>query len=186
MSESDDSKQQGEVDVTQGQQDEDKLRTEGGARLNGRLAATGVGVAMGLVVLLTLAVQSSGPRQSAQSGEASHDGDNTTADKTAVQDLIANAKATAPTPAPVYQAPATAPSSMVIPSRQTEASTTPRQPSRYAEWEREKYMKALEAPQMVAAFHDSTLEIPSRSRSDDRVDNAVRTPVRCRHRRERR
>ena len=97
---------------------------------------------------------------------ASHDGDNTTADKTAVQDLIANA--TAPTPAPVYQAPATAPSSMVIPSRQTEASATPRQPSRYAEWEREKYMKALEAPQMVAAFHDSTLEIPSRLRSDDR------------------
>ena len=91
MSESDDSKQQSEVDVTQGQQDEDKLRTEGGARLNGRLAATGVGIAMGLVVLLTLAVQSSGPRQSAQSGEASHDGDNTTADKTAVQDLIANA-----------------------------------------------------------------------------------------------
>ena len=174
MSESDDSKQQSDVDVTQGQQDEDKLRTEGGARLNGRLAATGVGVAMGLVVLLTLAVQSSGPRQSAQSGDASHDGDNTTADKTAVQDLIANA--TARTPAPVYQAPATAPSSMVIPSRQTEASAPPRQPSRYAEWEREKYMKALEAPQMVAAFHDSTLEIPSRLRRDDRVDNAGENP----------
>ncbi len=176
MSESDDSKKQGEVDVTQGQQDEDKLRTEGGARLNGRLAATGVGVAMGLVVLLTLAVQSSGPRQSAQSAEARHDGDgdNSTADKTAVQDLIANA--TAPTPAPLYQAPATAPSSMVIPSRQTEASATPRQPSRYAEWEREKYMKALEAPQMVPAFHDSTLEIPSRLRSDDRVDSATENP----------
>ena len=174
MSESDDSKQRSEVDETQRQQDEDKLRTEGGARLNGRLAATAVGVVMGLVVLLTLAVQSSGPRQSAQSGEASHDGDNTTADKTAVQDLIANA--TEPTPAPVYQAPATAPSSMVIPSRQTEASAPPRQPSRYAEWEREKYMKALEAPQMVAAFHDSTLEIPSRLRSDGRVDNAGENP----------
>jgi type IV secretion system protein VirB10 len=33
-------------------------------------------------------------------------------------------------------------------------------------------MKALEAPQMVAAFHDSTLEIPSRLRSDGRGDNA--------------
>ena len=37
-------------------------------------------------------------------------------------------------------------------------------------------MKALEAPQMVAAFHDSTLEIPSRLRSDDRVDNASENP----------
>ena len=74
MSESDDSKQQGNVDETQREQDEEKIRTEGGARLNGRLAATAVGIMMGLVVLLTLAVQSSGPRQSAQSGEASHDG----------------------------------------------------------------------------------------------------------------
>ena len=33
-------------------------------------------------------------------------------------------------------------------------------------------MKALEAPQMVAAFHDGTLEIPSRLRSDGRSDNS--------------
>ena len=91
MSESDDSKQRSEVDETQRQQDEEKIRTEGGPRLNGRLAAATVGIMMGLVVLLTLAVQSSGPRQSAQSGEASRDGDNTTADKSAVQDLIAHA-----------------------------------------------------------------------------------------------
>ena len=170
MSESDDSKQRSEVDETQRQQDEEKIRTEGGPRLNGRLAAATVGIMMGLVVLLTLAVQSSGPRQSAQSGEASRDGDSTTADKTAVQDLIAHASE--PTPAPLYQAPATAPSSMVIPREQTAAPAAPRQPSRYAEWARDKYMKALEAPQMVAAFHDSTLEIPSRLRSDGRSDNA--------------
>ncbi len=36
----------------------------------------------------------------------------------------------------------------------------PRPPSRYAQWAEEKYMKALEAPQMVAAFHGGgTLEI---------------------------
>jgi type IV secretory pathway VirB10-like protein len=169
MSESD-SKQQGNVDETQRQQDEEKIRTEGGPRLNGRLAAATVGIMMGLVVLLTLAVQSSGPRQSAQSG-AANDSDNTTADKTAVQDLIAHASE--PTPAPLYQAPAMAPSSMVIPREQTAAPVAPRQPSRYAEWARDKYMKALEAPQMVAAFHDSTLEIPSRLRSDGRSDNSL-------------
>src|SRR5208283_2849346 len=114
------------------------------------LAAVTVGIMMGLVVLLTLAVQSSGPQQSAQSGEASREGDNSTADKTAVQDLLAHASE--PTPAPQYQAPAMAPSSMVIPKEQTAAPAVPRQPSRYAEWARDKYMKALEAPQMVAAF----------------------------------
>src|SRR5271166_3070627 len=170
MSESDDSKQQGNVDETQRQQDEEKIRTEGGPRLNGRLAAATVGIMMVLVVLLTLAVQSSGPRQSAQSG-AANDSDNTTADKTAVQDLLAHASE--PTPAPLYQAPAMAPSSMVIPREQTAAPAAPRQPSRYAEWARDKYMKALEAPQMVAAFHDSTLEIPSRLRSDGRSDNSL-------------
>src|SRR5271167_1516612 len=170
MSESDDSKQRSEVDETQREQDEEKIRTEGGPRLNGRLAASTVGIMMVLVVLLTLAVQSSGPRQSAQSGDASRDGDNSTADKTAVQDLLAHASE--PTPAPLYQAPAMAPSSMVIPREQTAAPAAPRQPSRYAEWARDKYMKALEATQMVAAFHDSTLEIPSRLRSDGRSDNA--------------
>ncbi len=170
MSGSADSKQRSEVDETQREQDEEKIRTEGGPRLNGRLAAATVGIMMGLVVLLTLAVQSSGPRQSPQSGEASRDGDNTTADKTAVQDLLAHASE--PTPAPVYQAPAMAPSSMVTPREQTAAPAVPRQPSRYAEWARDKYMKALEAPQMVAAFHDSTLEIPSRLRSGGRSDNS--------------
>jgi len=174
MSESDESKQQGNVDETQRQQDEEKIRTEGGPRLNGRLAAATVAIMMGLVVLLTLAVQSSGPRQSAQSGEASREGDNTTADKTAVQDLLAHASE--PTPAPLYQAPVMAPSSMVIPREQTAAPATPRQPSRYAEWARDKYMKALEAPQMVAAFHDSTLEIPSRLRSDNSLNPSQSLP----------
>ena len=87
-----------------GEQDEEQIRSEGGPRLNGRLAAAAVGIMVGLVVLLTLAVQSSGPRQSAQSGDAGQDADNTTADKTAVQDLIANASE--PTPAPLFTPPA--------------------------------------------------------------------------------
>ena len=37
-----------------------------------------------------------------------------------------------------------------------------RPPGRYAQWAEDKYMRALEAPQMVAAFHGGgTLEIGS-------------------------
>ena len=61
MSEIEESKQRPEVDETKRQQDEEKIRNEGGPRLNGRLAATAVGLMVGLVILLTLAVQSSGP-----------------------------------------------------------------------------------------------------------------------------
>jgi hypothetical protein len=62
MSEIEESKQRSaEVDETKRQHDEEKIRNEGGPRLNGRLAATAVGLMVGLVILLTLAVQSSGP-----------------------------------------------------------------------------------------------------------------------------
>ena len=41
-------------------------------------------------------------------------------------------------------------------------SIAPKAPSRYAQWAEDKYMRALEAPQMVAAFHGGgTLEIGS-------------------------
>lgn len=47
-----------------------------------------------------------------------------------------------------------------IPERQTSAAPAARNPSRYAQWAEDKYMRALEAPQMVEAFHSgSTLEI---------------------------
>ncbi len=52
MSESDDSKQRSEVDEAKREQDEEQIRSEGGPRLNGRLAAAAVGVMTGLVVLL--------------------------------------------------------------------------------------------------------------------------------------
>ena len=43
---------------------------------------------------------------------------------------------------------------------QTAIVRAARVPSRYAEWAADKYMRALEAPQMVAAFHaGGTLEI---------------------------
>ena len=45
-------------------------------------------------------------------------------------------------------------------SRRRSWHRTARTPSRYAQWAEDKYMRALEAPQMVAAFHSGgTLEI---------------------------
>jgi len=53
MSEIEERKQRPEVDETKRQQDEEKIRNEGGPRLNGRLAVTAVGLMVGLVILLT-------------------------------------------------------------------------------------------------------------------------------------
>ena len=44
MSEIEESKQRPGVDETKRQEDEEKIRNEGGPRLNGRLAATAVGL----------------------------------------------------------------------------------------------------------------------------------------------
>jgi type IV secretory pathway VirB10-like protein len=156
MSEIEESKQRPEVEETKRQQDEEKIRNEGGPRLNGRLAATAVGLMVGLVILLTLAVQSSGPgaQPSGRNGT-----DDTASNKSEVQDLIAHAGD--PTPA-AFPAPPTDPPAMVIPREQTSAPAVPRQPNRYAEWAQDKYMKALEAPEMVSAFHSgAALQIPS-------------------------
>jgi len=156
MSEIEESKQRPEVDETKRQKDEEKIRNEGGPRLNGRLAATAVGLMVGLVILLTLAVQSSGPGAQPAGRIGT---DDTASNKSEVQDLIAHAGD--PTPA-AFAAPATEPPPMVIPREQTSTAAVPRQPSRYAEWAQDKYMKALEAPEMVSAFHSGTaLQIPS-------------------------
>ena len=50
---------------------------------------------------------------------------------------------------------------MIMPSRQqTPVEHRPKAPGRYAQWAQDKYMRALEAPQMVGAFHGGgTLEI---------------------------
>ena len=60
-----------------------------------------------------------------------------------------------------FPAPPADPPPMVTPREQTSAPAVPRQPSRYAEWAQDKYMKALEAPEMVSAFHSgAALQIP--------------------------
>src|SRR5271156_4840579 len=114
MSEIEESKQRPEVDETKRQEDEEKIRNEGGPRLNGRLAATAVGLMVGLVILLTLAVQSSGPGTQPAGRNGT---DDTASSKSEVQDLIAHAGD--PTPA-TFPAP-TDPPPIVIPREQTSA-----------------------------------------------------------------
>ncbi|HLW69296.1 MAG TPA: TrbI/VirB10 family protein [Candidatus Binataceae bacterium] len=58
-------------------------------------------------------------------------------------------------------APAFVPPPVVVATAQAPIQNAPpRPPTRYAQWAEEKYMKALEAPQMVSVFHGGgTLEI---------------------------
>ncbi len=50
---------------------------------------------------------------------------------------------------------------------QVNVQHSPKPPSRYAQWAEDKYMRALEAPEMVSAFHSGgTLEI-ARAQSAD-------------------
>ena len=69
--------------------------------------------------------------------------------------------------------------SPVIPmaKSQTPPVNEARTPSRYAQWAEDKYMRALEAPQMVAAFHGGgTLEIANAPGSA-----GAERKLRCRH-----
>jgi hypothetical protein len=55
----------------------------------------------------------------------------------------------------------------------------PQPPSRYAQWAEEKYMKALESPQMVSAFHDggrwkSPAQMASKARTSTLAHQLIR------------
>ena len=86
-------------------------------------------------------VKTSPPAQSADEGA------DATRDQAKVEELAA--AAVRPTPVPVM----TLPSAITAPKMQAQALPTPKTPGRYAQWAQDKYLRALEAPQMVAAFH---------------------------------
>jgi len=128
----------------------------GGGRFNQRLLIVFVGAAMIVGVVAIQGIRSAGvttPSTGSSSADAPADA---ARDKAEVDELAAGA-ARLKSPAPEMVSPAA-----VMPTVQTQAvQRTPREPSRYAQWAQDKYMKALEAPEMVAAFHGgSALEIP--------------------------
>jgi type IV secretory pathway VirB10-like protein len=138
------------------EQEEQEHGPLGGGRFNRRLGVLVIGVAMIGGVAIALGVQSSGTRSDAAVQKAGADPGAAARNRGEVEDLAAHGMR--PHPAPSYVA---APAVIANVQMRTQHSA-PKPPSRYAQWAHEKYMKALEAPEMVAAFHaGQALEIAS-------------------------
>lgn len=125
---------------------------EGGGRLNWLLAVLVVIVAMVMAIVLAAGVQSSGV--STQPGASTDPGDTSdTANKGEIADLLSHG-GKVPNAAPSVALSPPPPKLTVASQRQ------PHTPGKYEQWAQEKYMKALESPQVVTAFHSATLEVP--------------------------
>jgi type IV secretory pathway VirB10-like protein len=138
------------------EQDEQEEEHLGGGRFNRLLGIVFVAVAMVGGVALALGVQSSGTSQSSTSQKSADDPGSAARDRGEIEDLAANG-------AVPHAAPSVMPIEPVMPISQPPVQPrAPKPPSRYAQWAEEKYMKALESPEMVQAFHSGgTLEIAS-------------------------
>ena len=143
------------ADVNQ-EQDEQEEEHLGGGRFNRLLGIIFVAVAMVGGVALALGVQSSGSSQSSASQRSVDDPGSAARDRGEIEDLAAHGGGP-------HAAPTVMPIEPVLPiSQQPVQPSAPKPPSRYAQWAEEKYMKALESPEMVQAFHSGgTLEIAS-------------------------
>jgi len=136
---------------------EEEPEHHGGGRFNRRLLVMGGVFAMVVgVVLVEGVIRSASVKPPAASSQPTDGSDDAARNKAEVDELAAGA-----THGPTAPSPAVAPVlPMASQTGQTEIVHTPRTPSRYAQWAEDKYMRALEAPQMVAAVHGgSTLEI---------------------------
>jgi hypothetical protein len=139
----------------------------GGGRFNRLLGVLFVGLAMAGGIALALAVQSSGPSQTSTVQKPVDDPGSEARDRGEVEDLAAHG-------AEHHEAaiaPVAAPAEPMMPIAQPiEQPRAPKPPSRYAQWAEEKYLKALEAPQMVGAFHGgSTLELTQADQAASRT-----------------
>jgi type IV secretory pathway VirB10-like protein len=125
----------------------------GGHRINRRLIGVVAGAAIIVAIAGVAGIKAAGnSNQTSQIVTQSDDSTQSTRDRASTEDLRAEALPH-PTPAPLL-------SPMLIqPRSQTMAQppqTVARNPSRYEQWAADKYLRALEAPQMVAAFHGPT------------------------------
>ena len=137
-------------------QEEQEQEHSGGGRFNRLLGIVFIGVAMIGGVAIALGVQSSGTGSDTAVRKALDDPGAAVRNRGEVEDLAAHG-------AERHSAPSYVSTPAIITSTQMPAQPrTPRPPSRYAQWAADKYMKALEAPEMVAAFHGGqALEIAS-------------------------
>ena len=135
---------------------EDLLEQEhpGGGRFNRLILIAFAAVAVVSGVVVALGVESSGIGQSAGVQKAGEDPGASARNNGEIADLAAHGGK--PLAAPTFVPPPAMIATLQAPIQQA----PPRPPSRYAQWAEEKYMKALESPQMVSAFHGGgTLEI---------------------------
>jgi type IV secretory pathway VirB10-like protein len=138
------------------EQEEQEQEHLGGGRFNRLLGVIVVAVAMLGGIVIALGVQSSGTSQDTTVKKAIDDASSDARDRGEVADLAAHG-------AEPHPAPSFVPTPAVIATVQAPIRrSAPQPPSRYAQWAQEKFLKALEAPEMVAAFHSGqALEIAS-------------------------
>lgn len=140
--------------------DEEQER-QGGARLNRRALIVGTSVLILAAVFVVQGIRSAGvTNQKTEARPVSDEAGQAARDKAEMEELKARAMHAEPSPAvTVPIAPPVGP--------QVSVQHSPKPPSRYAQWAEDKYMRALEAPEMVSAFHSGgTLEI-ARAQSAD-------------------
>jgi type IV secretory pathway VirB10-like protein len=144
----------GEDEVRELQREEEH---PGGGRFNRLLLIVMVAIAMIVGVVAAQGIRSAGVPAQSVGAQPADDGTDAARNKAKVEELAAGSARREPvaTVAPPPVAPLPKVEAQVEPR-------APRPPSRYAQWAEDKYMRALEAPQMVAAFHGGrTLEIGS-------------------------
>jgi type IV secretion system protein TrbI len=126
---------------------------QGGHRINRRLLGAVAGAAIIVAIAGVAGIKAAGnSNQNAPLVAQSDDSTQSTRDRASTEDLRAEALPHA-TPAPLLSPMLIQPSSQTV-TQQTQ--TVAKTPSRYQQWAADKYLRALEAPQMVAAFHGPT------------------------------
>jgi type IV secretory pathway VirB10-like protein len=136
-----------EAEVDQEQQQ------SGGHRINRRLIGAVAGAAIVVAIAAVAGIKAAGnSNQTSPLVTQPDDSTQSTRDRASTEDLRAEAQPHA-TPAPLES------SLLIVPKSQTATQppqTVAKNPSRYQQWAADKYLRALEAPQMVAAFHGPT------------------------------
>jgi type IV secretory pathway VirB10-like protein len=126
---------------------------QGGHRINRRVIGAVAGAAIIVAIAGVAGIKAAGnSNQTTALLSQPDDSTQSTRDRASTEDLRAEALPHA-TPAPLT------PSMLIMPKSQTvstQTQTVAKNPSRYQQWAADKYLRALEAPQMVAAFHGPT------------------------------
>ena len=127
----------------------------GGGRFNRLLVFVVAGISMIVGVVVVQGIRSAGVTAPSSTTQATDSGADAARNKAEVDELAAGA-VRPKSPAVVI------PPAASMPNVQSQVVQRTARPSgRYAQWAEDKYMKALEAPEMVGAFHSaSALEIP--------------------------